>query len=95
MLTTLVFASANVFNGAKHHGPVHNVDDVDELLLVIHGPVDFIVVASAKVNLDLLVAEEEHDGAGVIQLIHVVEVRHFGDIDKVDDSEVLHRLCHS
>jgi hypothetical protein len=25
----------------------------------------------------------------------VVEVRHFGDIDKVDDSEVLHRLCHS
>lgn len=34
--------------------------------------------------------EEEHDGAGVVQLIHLVEVRHFGDVHQVDDCKVLH-----
>ena len=38
----------------------------------------------------MLVAEEEHDGAGVVQLVHLVEVRHLRDVHQVDDAEVLH-----
>ena len=43
-------------------------------LLVFHGPVDLVVVSGAQVNHHVLVAEEEHDGAGVVELVHLVEV---------------------
>lgn len=35
--------------------PVHRLDDVDHLLLVLHGPVDLVVVASAQIDHDVLV----------------------------------------
>lgn len=35
--------------------PVHCLDDVDHLLLVLHGPVDLVVVAGAQVDHDVLV----------------------------------------
>ena len=35
------------------------------------------------------VPEEEHNGAGVVQFIHFVEVRNLGDIDQIDGAEVL------
>lgn len=56
---------------------VHNLNNVNELLLIIHGPVDFVVVSSAQINHDVLVAEEKHDSAWVIQLVHGVEIRNF------------------
>jgi hypothetical protein len=59
-------------------------------LLVLHGPVDLVVVACAQIDHDVLVAEEEHDGAGIVQLVHLVEVRHLGDVHQVDHTEVLH-----
>lgn len=34
--------------------------------------------------------EEEHDGAGVVQLVHLVEVGHFGDVHQVNDSKILY-----
>lgn len=34
----------------------------------------FVVVASAKIYHHVLIAEEEHDGARVVQLVHDVEV---------------------
>jgi hypothetical protein len=37
--------------------PVHGLDDVHALLLVLHGPVDLVVVASAQVDHDVLVPE--------------------------------------
>ena len=46
------------------------------LLLVVERPGDLVVVARAQVDHDVLVAEEEHHRAGVVQLVHVVEVRH-------------------
>jgi hypothetical protein len=59
-------------------------------LLVLHGPVDLVVVAGAQIDHDVLVAEEEHDGAGIVELVHLVEVRHLGDVHQVDHTEVLH-----
>ena len=35
--------------------PVHCLDDVNHLLLVLHGPVDLVVVAGAQVDHDVLV----------------------------------------
>lgn len=36
----------------------------------------------------MFIAEEEHDCAGVVQLVHLVEVGHFFDVADVDDGEV-------
>lgn len=46
------------------------------LLLVVEGPGDLVVVTGAEIDHDVLVSEEEHHGAGVVQLVHVVEVGH-------------------
>ena len=35
--------------------PVHGLYDVDQLLLVLHGPVDLVIVTGAQVNHDVLV----------------------------------------
>lgn len=34
--------------------------------------------------------KEEHDSAGVVQLVHLVKVRHFCDVHQVNDSEILY-----
>lgn len=34
--------------------------------------------------------EKEHDGAGVIQLIHLVKVRHFCDVHQINDSKIFY-----
>lgn len=46
------------------------------LLLVVEGPRDLVVVSGAEIDHDVLVSEKEHHGAGVVQLVHIVEVRH-------------------
>lgn len=37
----------------------------------------------------MLVAEEEHDGERVVELVHLVEVGHLVDVAEVDDGKVL------
>lgn len=34
--------------------------------------------------------EKEHDGAGVVQLVHLVEIRHFCDVHQINDSKILY-----
>mmetsp|Transcript_43079 Transcript_43079/g.97981 ORF Transcript_43079/g.97981 Transcript_43079/m.97981 type:complete len:208 (+) Transcript_43079:118-741(+) len=68
---------------------VDNLHNVDELLLVLQRPVDLVVVTRPKIDHDVLVSEEEHDGGGVVKLVHGVEVRHLRDIHKVNDGKVL------
>ena len=46
-----------------------HLDNVDELLLVLHRPLDLVVVARSQVDHNVLVTEEEHDGARVVQLV--------------------------
>lgn len=55
--------------------PEHSLKDVDELLLIVQHPVQFVVVSGTEIAHYVLVAEEEHDGAGVVQLVHGVEIR--------------------
>lgn len=51
------------------HSEAAYLDDVDKLLFVFHGPVDLVVVTSAKVNHNVLVPEEEHARARIVQLV--------------------------
>lgn len=55
---------------------VDHLHNVDEFLLVRHRPVDLVIVSRAQVNHDVLVAEEEHDRAGVVELVHRIEGWH-------------------
>jgi len=66
--------------------PVHRLDNVDKLLLILKHPVELVVVARAKITHDVFVAEEEHDGARVVQLVHGIEV---GDLERVRERFVL------
>jgi hypothetical protein len=43
----------------------------------------------------VLVPEEEHSGAGVVQLVHGVEVRNLTDVYQEDDRKVLHLVGHA
>lgn len=46
------------------------------LLLVVKCPRYLVVVTGAEIDHDVLVSEEEHHRAGVIELVHIVEVGH-------------------
>jgi methyl coenzyme M reductase subunit C len=74
--------------------PVYGLHNVDELLLVLQGPVDLVVVSSPEINHDVLVPEEEHHCRRVVQLIHGVEIRDLCDVNKVDDRKVLYGLSY-
>lgn len=41
-------------------------------------------------RLDRALPEKEHDGAGVVQLVHLIEIRHFCDVHQVNDSKILY-----
>lgn len=63
--------------------PVHRLYDVNEFLLVCHGPVDLVIVTRPKIDHDVLVSEEKHNRARIVQLVHRVEIRHLRNVDKV------------
>lgn len=50
---------------------VDGLGDVDELLFIFEDPVDLVVVSGAAVDHDVFVAEEKHDGAGIVQFYWV------------------------
>jgi hypothetical protein len=71
---------------------IDGLADVDELLLVLEDKVELVVVTGAQIDHHVLVAEEPHDGAGVVQLVHLVEVGHLVNVAQVDDAEILDAL---
>ena len=94
----LVLVLCRVVLGRHHNtpaldgAPVYGLDDVDHLLLVLQRPVDLVVVARAQIDHDVLVPVEEHGGARVVQLVHLVEVGHLRDVHQVAHGKVLHLL---
>lgn len=67
---------------------IDRLNDINQLLFILQDPVQFIIIPRTKITHHMFIPEEEHDGDGVVQLIHLVEIRHFVDIAKIDDSEV-------
>ena len=98
LLEPLVAILGGVILGSNHkttplpRPTVHGLNDVDELLLVLESPVDLVVVPGAKINHNVLVPEEEHDGGRVVELVHGVEIRDLGDVHQVNHSKVFDRL---
>ena len=74
--------------------PVNSLHDVDELLLVLQGPVDLVVVSCPEIDHDVLVPEEEHHRRRVVQLVHGVEIRDLCDVNEIDDCKVLYGLSY-
>jgi hypothetical protein len=71
---------------------IRDLHDVNQLLLFCDCKINLIVVACAKVDLNMLVAPEKHDGTWIIELIHGVEIRHQGVIDSVDYGKVFNHI---
>ena len=67
---------------------VDSLDDVDQLLLILQHPVQFVIVSGSEIAHHVLVAVEEHDRHPVVELVHLVEVRDLVHVAKVDDREV-------
>lgn len=71
-------------------GPsIDRLDDVNQLLLVLQYPVEFVVVARAEITHHVLVAEEEHECDRIVEFVHLLEVGHLVEIADVDDGEIL------
>ena len=56
--------------------PIDGLNNVDELLRVLDGPVDLVVVPCAQVDHYVLVPIEEHHCHRVVQLVHLIEIWH-------------------
>lgn len=54
---------------------VNRLDYVNHLLFVLQRPVNLVVVTSAQIDHDVLVAEEEHAGAWIIQFVPEKEIQ--------------------
>ena len=71
----LVAVFGRVVFGRDHQSPalprtaIHGLNNVNELVRVIERPIDFVVISRSEINHDVLVSEEEHDRARIIQLV--------------------------
>jgi hypothetical protein len=68
---------------------VNRLNNIDKLLLVLQHPVQLIVVSRPEVAHHVFVAEEEHHGHRVVELVHLFEVGDLVEVADVDDGEVL------
>ncbi len=68
--------------------------NINQILCLFKNPIDFIVVARPAVDHHVSVSVEEHQGHGVIQLVHCVEIWHFTYIDHIKYDELAQFKCH-
>jgi hypothetical protein len=73
---------------------IDELNEIDELLFVGESPVDFVVIAGAEIDHDVLVAVEEHDGGLVVEFVHFVEIGHLGNVDEINHSHIGDLLRH-
>lgn len=59
---------------------VDGFDDVDQLLLILQHPVEFVVVTGSKVAHHVFVPVEEHNGHRVVKLVHRIELWNLIDV---------------
>lgn len=68
---------------------VHRLQDIDNLLLVFQHPIQLVVVTRPEITHHMFIPKEEHDGARVVEFVHLLEVGHLVQIAEVDDGKVL------
>lgn len=98
MFVSLVSVSGRVILRTDHQTApllstlVDGFADIDELLLVLENKVELVVVTGAQIDHHVFVAEEPHDGTGIVELVHLVEIGDLVNVAKVDNAEVLDAL---
>lgn len=51
-------------------GPsIYRLDDVDHFLFILNCPVDLVVVTCSQIYHNMLIPEEKHGSAGIVQLV--------------------------
>jgi hypothetical protein len=97
-VSCLVSVSGRVILGTHNQtstllgSSVDGLDDINQLLLVLQNPVQLVVVSCSEITHHVFVAEEEHDGHGIVELVHLVEIGDLVQIADVDDGEVLYAV---
>jgi hypothetical protein len=71
---------------------VDGLDDINQLLLILQDPVQLVVVSCSEITHHVFVAEEEHDGHGIVELVHLVEIGDLVQITDVDDFVLAHAV---
>jgi hypothetical protein len=69
--------------------PIHRLQNIHQLALVLEHPVQLIVITRPKIAHHMLVTEEEHDGHRIVQFVHGLKVRHLVQVAQVDGRKVL------
>lgn len=65
-ITRRVVFRANHQSSTLLSSPVDSLYDIDELLLILKHPVEFVVVSRPKITHHMFVSEEKHDCHGVV-----------------------------
>lgn len=68
---------------------VDSFQDVDNLLLIFQNPIQLIIVSRPKITHHVFISKEEHDGARVVELVHLLEIGHLVQIAEVNYGKVL------
>lgn len=71
---------------------VDGLDNIDQFLFILQHPVELVIIPSSKITHDMFVPEEKHNGAWIIKLIHLVEVRDAINVANVDDGKAFNFL---
>ena len=101
MVGLLVAVSCGVVFGANNEtaslgrAAVHCLDEINHFLLAVDGPVDFVIIACAKIDHNMLVSVEKHNSARIIELVHFVKVGHLSRVDQVHHGKVFDALGHT
>lgn len=98
MVGSLVAVSCGIVFGANNKtaslgcATVHSLDEINHFLLAVDGPVDFVIIACAKIDHNMLVSVEKHNSARIIELVHLVKVGYLSRVDQVHDGKVFDAL---
>lgn len=73
-----------------HGSSVDCFNYVYHFLFTLEHKIELVVIACSKITHHMFVSVKEHDGHGVIEFIHRVEIWHLIYVNKVADCKVFH-----
>jgi hypothetical protein len=74
---------------------IDGLNYINQLLLILQHPIQLIIIARAEITHHVFIAEEKHQRHRVVQLVHLLEVRHLVEVAHVHDREVFDSVCDS
>ena len=72
--------------------PINRLNNINKLLLILQHPIQLVIISCPEIAHHVFVAEEEHDGTRVVELVHGFEIGNFIEVAEVDGAEVLNSV---